>query len=195
MRIPQSDLDLINQQLRDKYGLWESNVPLWRVCLADERRENRHGEYEDYSPEGFFIRRVTETREVVKYPHCKGFYILERYMPLEQYQWQGITAKHDYELVFRFMSFDNKPLVPKFSVCYFVIESVYENAARARGIKYEHPYADTKIQAEVHRAELDEIQEYLYANETPVTDALAYGRGVTVPTNFQPSNTPDNGSN
>jgi hypothetical protein len=184
MRLPDSDIELINTQLRDKYGLWESDKPLWRVVLADEQREKRHGEFEDYSKEGFFIRRVTETREVEKYPHCRGFYILERYMETESYRWQGIIDKHGYELVFRFMNAANEPLPPKFSVCYFVIESVYENAARTRGIKYEHPYADTKIQAEVRKAELDEIQEYLYGNETPTTDALAYGRGVTVPSTY-----------
>ena len=74
----QGYIDVINRQLFDAYGRLENQVT-WRIVWSEDQREHRYGTYRDYTPEGFLIREVTESREVPKYsqwaPEC---WMLER---------------------------------------------------------------------------------------------------------------------
>lgn len=59
------------------------NEPLFRIVWADERlRENRFGEFNEYSEDGnIFLRRTIGTANVPKYSYFDNKYVLERWNP------------------------------------------------------------------------------------------------------------------
>ena len=172
-------IEEINKHLLDNYGYFAIDTPNFRVVFSDDQYEKRFGTFEDYNG-AIFIRRVEEVREVPKYWHVKERYILERAMPIltPDAQKELVNKKFDYYVVWTFETGDGKALPPKYAVCYYVIETIYANAAARVGVAYKHPYWDKKINPEVRKAKLEEIEEYLYGNESSIGDSLQSRAGV-----------------
>lgn len=72
-------LEQINEILKNQYGTALTGPQRFRVVDRDAEFEKRRAEFEDYHND-IFIRRVYETRLVLKYPFAaSGSYVLERY--------------------------------------------------------------------------------------------------------------------
>lgn len=73
----------INKILLDRHGKTPDGFgPLFRLVWSDDQHENRFGTFKEFYGK-IFIREVTETRLVPKYPHVKHEWILERWFPPE----------------------------------------------------------------------------------------------------------------
>ena len=177
MQLPNpEDLERINYWLLRDFGRFENGEPNWRIVYSDDQYEKRLGDFIDRTSEGVFIREVTEVREVPKYPYIKAKYVLERLLASPSIE---LTVnKLTYEPVWTFEDEKQNWLPPNYGVAKFVIETVYQQAAKAVGVKYKDPYSDPKTAPEVRKAEVDKIIEELYGNETAVGDALSIGEAI-----------------
>lgn len=176
-------IETLNARLIDHYGLDTSTgEPMWRIVFSDDQFEKRLGEYEDRTPSGLFIRRVTEVREVPKYRQwIKGKYVLENLVAIPVQNLMDLPAtKTSYEPIFIYENAKGEALPPIWSVTKIVIDSVYF----AKGTANNFPkYKDNPI--EDRQREFDEMYNYLYGDKTEVSDALAYKEGVVVPSNYK----------
>lgn len=177
-------IEILNQRLIDYYGLdTASNQAMWRIVFSDDQFEKRFGEYEDRTPSGLFIRRVSEVREVPKYrqwiQHC---YVLENLCIVPISQLIDLPAtKTTYEPIFIYKNFKtDKPLPPIWSVTKIVIDGVLLAKGKVNN------YAKYKEQPiEERQKEFQEMYDYLYGDRTDTLDALAYKEGVVVPSNYE----------
>lgn len=179
--IPAGHIDDINKWLKEKYGMFDQTNQNFRVVWSEDLYEKRDGHWDEYSPEGLFIRSSDGVKEVPKYSYIHEKFILERIIPNEKFNRTDMVDKYSYEPIWTFRDKNNNALIPQIAVCYYVIETLLENIAKKVGVKYKNPFNDPKIAPEVKREKQKEMYELLYGEETPVTDALAFGRGVTVP--------------
>jgi hypothetical protein len=67
----------LNQHLKDAYGTTVDGKQLFRLTWSTGITEFRHSTFVDYLGD-IFLREVTETREVLKYPFAQDRWILER---------------------------------------------------------------------------------------------------------------------
>lgn len=175
-KIPQSMVDEINKRLLDRYGRME-NDPVFRVVWADDQREFRKTQYTD---EGILLLH-TEVRELRKYSHIREKYLLERITAVPEFVQTDLVYKKSYEPLWVFESKKGLPLVPKFEVCWHVIENVLHAMDHRGYVKYHDPELDPEEGEELKKARLRQIMEDLWGDETDVQSALHYGEGVVVP--------------
>lgn len=175
-------VETLNQRLIDYFGVdTASNNPIWRIVKAGEQTEMRHGTYEDYTTNGLFIRRVTETREVPKYQSHRNCWVLEWLTAIPVINLVDLPAtKVSYEPIwFYYHQKTGEPLPPIWSVTKLVINS--HTLGRGAG----NPFAKYKdTSAEEKEKELAEMMDYLYGDRNDTTDALMYKEGVVVPSKF-----------
>lgn len=187
-------VERINTWLKDQYGIDTlTGLPIWRVVFSEYQYEKRFGTFEDFSPGGIFLRRVTQVREVPKYPHIKEKFVLERLTIVPDYQEKEVQGKLSYEPMWVFETRSGMALPPKIDVCRIVIDTVY--AASGRGgtgdtevrqgsmRKYVDELASETPEAKLAR--IDKLAEDLFGDETNTGDALAYKEGVVVPRNYE----------
>lgn len=173
----------INSYLKNLYGIDTlSNLPMWRVVFSEDELEKRYGTYDDYSPGGLFIRRVTEVREVPKYrQYIQERYILERLTIIPQINERDLpTQKLSYEPMFTFETSKGDYLPPTIQACKFVVDTVYGALGKQSMAKY----TDEESQVPVDER-LDKLQAELFGNETDIGDSLAHKSGVTVPKSYE----------
>ena len=172
-------IEIINRRLIDVYGS-ESNLANWRVVWSPDQFEDRYGTYEDHTPEGIFLRRVTEVRHVPKYrQYIDDKWLLEALVqvpPVNVDELRGVN--HTYECMHAFPYHQGRPLVPIWPALKLLIDTVNAQVGVSSRARYKDPMADPKIAPEVKEARLRELEEELYGNETDVGDALAYRQGV-----------------
>lgn len=73
------DIHLINQRLKDLYGVDFLNQPTYKVVWSEDEIEKRFSYFEDYVPgTNILLRRVQEVREVKKYNFLEPQYVLEK---------------------------------------------------------------------------------------------------------------------
>lgn len=180
LSLAQERLERLNTRLKTEYGYFQgSPSPNWRVVWSEDQFEKRYGTFEDRTPEGYLIRRVSEVREVPKYRQwVHNKYILERMMANFTHNGEMIT-KMQYEPVYVFENPENQP--PIFDAIKFIVELVYEQAARACGV----PYVKYAEDPDAEEKRIAKIREELYGDRTDVSDALAYKEGIVVPSNFE----------
>lgn len=172
-------LEIINGRLADYYGS-DGKLANWRVSWSPDQFEMRHGTYEDRTPEGLFIRKVTEVRKVPKYrQYIESKWILEALLPVPSINMLELPeTKLTYECIYAFPYSDGKPLFPVWPALRLIVDSVREKAGVNIGARYKDPMSDKKVAPEVKEARLKELEETLYGNETDIGDALAYKQGV-----------------
>lgn len=177
--------ETINILLKDKYGIdTVSGLAMWRVAWAQDQYEKKYGIYDDHTPSGVYLRTVTEVREVPKYPYLRGLYILENLQAIPIMNAAELpSATLSYEGMYPFKhKITEKYLPPKWEMCEFVIDCVHAAMGRTSLRKYVSDDEGDINGLESKRKRMNEIHEYLYGNESPVTDALSNRTGVTVPT-------------
>jgi|SRR5688572_1872688 len=67
----------LNEYLKNHYGATVDGKPLFRLTWSTGVKEKRHSTFIDFYGE-VFLREVTETREVLKYPYAQDRWILEK---------------------------------------------------------------------------------------------------------------------
>lgn len=171
------DIELMNRWLERDYGYFEATYPLFRISWSEDQFEKR---MVDYSPEGLLLAKpiIQERPKYRQWLHNK--YILERIIPVPPIA--DLVDKTSYEPIWVFENKDGDSLPPNYIVCKIVIASLHAATAKAVGAKYLDPRTRPEFKAE-EAMRLQQLQEELFGNETPVTDALAYGTGVVVPSN------------
>lgn len=184
----QTDVDIINRMLKDKYGIdVVTGLPIWRIVWAAEQFEKRVDTFDDRDSEGNLIRQVTEMRECPKYQWIKDHHILERLVMVpssNQIELAGL--KLSYELIFRFMDKNMNYLPPKFEVAEFVIETIY---AAQYGTSMRKKFLDSddtmENSIENKRKRVEEIQEYLWGDQSSLQGTTVSGESIIVPRNFE----------
>jgi len=182
--------ELINEQLINHFGVdTVSGEAIWRVAWAEDHFEKRHGTWEDYSPNGIYLRTVTETRVVPKYPHLRGKYVLEQLVGIPSVNRKDLPGQMtSYEPIHPFWNGKMEYLPPNFIVCKFIIDTVYAAMGKASMYKYVDPDADGNNGLEAKKERVKAIYDGLYGNETAVGDALEYGTGVFLDSRKQKDN-------
>lgn len=178
-------IESINENLLRAFGteIMAGSLPKFRVVFADDELEKRLMTHTD---DGFELL-YPEVREVKKYSDhiYKGFYILERLVPVAGSIEEGttdLTTKVSYEPAWVFRDKHGNYLPPLFDMCVFVAESMFAAAMRAgTHVKYKDPALDP----ELRKKELDSMMEKLFGEESDVADALHYREGVVVPRNYE----------
>jgi hypothetical protein len=172
-------VEVLNQRLIDCYGTTNDRGN-WRVVWSEDQFEDRYGDYEDRTPEGILIRRVSEVRRVPKYRQwVPEKWCLETLMEvpfLNSAELPGL--KLTYELVYAFPHRDGKPLMPSWGALRFLIEEINRKIGISTGPRYKDPESDPLEAREVQEQRLKGLQEELFGNETDIGDALAYKQGV-----------------
>jgi len=192
------DINYINRQLVDLFGSdIASNQPIWRVVWSELQFEKRHGTYDDYTTNGLFIRRVTETREVPKYRQwIKNKHVLERLTGIpDDYLMELGGSKTSYEPIWVFEDKFHNPLPPSLQVAKIVIDTIY-TATGVGGVgeatkkevtpgsmrKYVDEFASDPSKVEER---IKALESEFWGNETNEIDAVRAGEGVFVPTNYE----------
>ncbi len=171
------EIEHLNQFLRDCYGIeTTSDRPMWRVVFSDDQYEKRLTKYTDSGIELL----VPEVRELPKYKQwIHGKWILENLVVVpEMNKAELAEAKTSYECLFVFENDKGDALPPRIDVCQLIINIV----GTAKGERFNA--AKYKEDPEAKAKELAEMEQYLHGNETDVTDALMFGTGVSVPSNY-----------
>lgn len=166
----------INQQLIDLFGIDTiSGLPLWRIVFSEDQYEKRLVAYTDTGLQLLY----PEVRLVPKYRQwIQEKYVLEQLTIIPDINTDELpSTKLTYEPIYVFESQLGHALPPKIQVAKFVIDSVYA----ARGKSSLAKYVDSSVQEE----EIKKLHDELFGNETEVGDALAYGQGVVVPSNYK----------
>ena len=170
------EIQRINQSLADSYGIdTVSGEPMWRVVFSDDQYEKRLSTHSEKGIE--FIQ--PQVLELPKYRWVNHKWILENLVIVPEYQQRELAGvKTSYECIFVFHDKDGKPLPPRYDVAQFVINLIeIAKGATPNVAKYtEDPEKASK--------ELAEMEEYLHGNETDIGDALMFGTGVSVPSNY-----------
>src|SRR3970282_908222 len=170
-------IDSLNRQLVDLYGIDTiTGQPIWRIVWSEDQFEKRLMDTTDSG----LILLVPEVRLVPKYRqwvHQK--YVLERLVIIPEINIPELPAtKVSYEPLFVFMDKNDNYLPPILDVAKIVIDTVY--AAQGKGSLAK--YTDNPDEEKVKR--VNDIYDYLYGDETDVTDSLRYKTGVVVPRNI-----------
>ena len=179
-----AEREQINIQLVNHFGSdTVTGLPMWRVSWAPDHFEKRFGTWEDYTKEDVFVRRVTEMREVKKYPHLPKHYIFERLVlvPAEQ-QKELCGAKISYEPIHPFWDSNTDPLPPNWEVCKIIVDLIHYRLGRGPNpfaIKQD-PDADGNNGLEAKKERMKKIMAGLYGNETAIGDHLNLRTGVFV---------------
>lgn len=189
-RMSQTDVDIINKQLKEHYGTDLVNgLPIWRVVWAAEQYEKRIDTFDDRDENGQLIRQVTEMRECPKYQWIKDLHILERLVvvPLSNVV-ELAGTKISYELLFMFWDKNGNYLPPNFNVCQFVIETVYAAQYGTGNLKKFLDPEGTPEKAKQEKVRrINEIVEYLHGEDASFHDQMIHGEGILMPSNYQRS--------
>lgn len=169
--------DQYNSLLIDKFGIdTVSGLPIWRISWAQDQYVKQLGIFEDYTEGGIYLRTVKEVREIPKYPHLPGLYILEMLQAIPEVNLNDMpTGKISYECMHPYQhKLTNKYLPPNWVFTEWVIDCYYA----ALGKHSLHKYIDPAAEMGAKEKRCNELFQYLYGNDTAVSDALTYGHGV-----------------
>lgn len=177
--IEQESVEVLNKRLQDYYGM-TNDKPNYRIVWSEDQFEMRETKFTDEGFELLFpeVRRLPKYRQ---YLHDR--FVLERLTVVPVFQQREIPVDVlSYEPVWVFEDPRNAEIVrPAWPPCKFVIETIHKNIEQAGTVtKYKHPDSGlTEDQLiEKKRAEIIELEESLFANETEIGDSLAYKEGV-----------------
>ena len=172
------EIESLNRQLIDLFGIDTiSGNPIWRIVWADDQREKRLTECTDT---GIFLL-TPEVRELPKYTWILHKYLLERLVPIPDISKGDLPGRNlSYEPMFTFEDRRGNYLPPRLDVAKIVIDSVYAAQGKTSLAKYNDP----EINPETKLKRVTEIQDYLFGEESDVTDAMAHGEAIVVPQNY-----------
>lgn len=165
-------IEKINEWLARDYPKHIDGRPMFRIVWSEDQFEKR---WIDTTKDGLqLLNPVVE--EVPKYKqYIQGKYILERIVTILPGVETDLVEREPYEVLWVFQDRHGEYLPPRYDACKIVIEQVYENMTKGVEVKKEDPDAYEK--------RIKHMEEILFGNESPVTDALKYKEGVVVPGN------------
>lgn len=167
-------LDRINHLLQREYGVHEDGRPKFRVVWSDDQFEKR---WVFHTKEGFELLSP-EVKQMPKYmdERCKHRYILEQLSIVPETD-RELVEKLSYEPLWVFRDrFDNY-LPPRFDASKIIIDHMYLNMSVVKPPKKE----DSEDVIRARQKELDDVEEKLFGNETPLGDGMQYGWATSVP--------------
>lgn len=176
-KIPSSELELINRRLKEWYGQTD-DLPHFRLVWSEDQMEKR---LIDMSPEGFAYTNP-RIEEVRKYNYIFLRYVLEKLTVVPEFHTE-LIEKLSYEPIWTWEKTNEQKekiyVRPNLESCRFVIETVLEQMRLGdRYVRYKDPYSDPVEAREARLQELDDLQQELFGNETPITDSLSIREGV-----------------
>jgi len=163
-------IDRINYWLEKEFGRWENGQPKFRVVWANNQRDKR---WTSFTDEGLELLHP-EVRELPKYQHCLGFYVLEQLSIVPE--GSDLVTKLSYEPLWVFYDKNKHYLPPRFIMCKVIIDAMYTRMGAFAPVNKE----TSEDVLEKRKIELDKVDKLLFGNETPLTDALSYGWGVSM---------------
>lgn len=192
MELTTEPLEVINQRLIDRYGLFENGQARYRLVWSEDQFEHRFGEYTEFDVNGNYIGMKRGFCYVPKYKQwLPNQWVLENLVAVPEMN-KELTTKLSYEPLHGFTNvYTGAKIDPTWRAIEFLIENMRLRMAELVGVKYIDPLiaeSDPKIAFEARELKLKQLQEELFGNETDVTDALAYHEGVSVPSNYKESN-------
>lgn len=161
-------IENINKWLKREYGQEADGSARWRVVWSEDQLEKRLMTHNDMGMQ--LLNPIV--REVKKYQHISERYVLECQL--------AVTGETDlvtpisYEPMWTFEDRHGKYLPPRYDACVVIIESVNQNMQSHAFKRYTNPNDDPDYRA----MKLQEMEEYLFGNETDTGDSLAYKEGV-----------------
>lgn len=179
-KIPDSELAVINNWLKNKYGMFDELHQKYRVVWSEDELEQRRGEFQDRTEEGF-LRSVTNGVLLLKkYRYPQPRYVLEQLMEVPKAN-EELLERTSYEPIWTFQDKSGAYLPPLVDACYWIIETIHENVERNRGIKkYRDSREDTKILGELKSERVKKLKEKLFGNESHIADSIVSGTGVVI---------------
>lgn len=178
VKISDQDLKFINDTLKELFGVdTVTGDQIWRVTWVNDEYETRKV---DYTVEGLRLPHA-EIQYLPKYMYLINRYILEQLVLVPECDKEELLGRQiSYEGIFTFEKADGSYLPPRVDVAKFVIDTLNAVKGRTQGLRdYVKPGSEKDL-AE-RKAALNQMYEDLFGDETKVTDALAYGSGITVP--------------
>lgn len=169
-------IESINNQLVDLFGIDTiSGDPIWRVVFSEEQFEKRLMEYTD---EGLQLLHP-EVRLVPKYRQwIQQKYVLERLTVIPDINADELPYNRlSYEPIYVFETASGKYLPPRIDVAKIVIDTIYAAQGKSSLAKY--------VDDEDSEKRINDLQEYLFSDETAVSDHLSRQTGIIVPSNYK----------
>ena len=164
-------LEILNERLKEYYGVAWNGMPIYRIVFSDDQLEMRLTDCDDKGVKLLF----PEVRELPKYRHyITSKYLLEQLVELNEEAQNELKTKISYEPLWVYTDKNDNALPPHWEVTQFVINTVMAARGKSNLAKYIDP--NTTMEAKQER--VAKIEEELFGNETDVGDALAYGNGV-----------------
>lgn len=162
-------IERINKLLEVHFGHHDDMRPRFRVVFANDQLEKR---WVTHTNEGFQLLHP-EVQEVRKYQDKIDRYVLEQLSIVPPGLETDLTEPLSYEPLWTFEDRHGDYLPPLFEMCKFVIDQIYAriNGTAPKPIYKEDPDKEAK--------ELKKIEDYLFGDETRVSDDLGLGIAVT----------------
>ncbi len=165
-------LEVFNRRLRSEFGYFEDKQR-FRLVWSNDQFEKRLTAYTD---EGLELL-VPEVRELPKYrQYAPDRYILESITVIPEGHEELSVEKISYEPIWTFRDKNGVYLEPNYMAAKFIINAILD----PQMTYYKAPTNEEERQRRI--AEIDELEELLYGNETKIGDALmrdaAVGYGV-----------------
>jgi hypothetical protein len=168
-------IESINNQLINLYGIDTiTGQPMFRVVFSDTQTEKRLTPCDDRGNELLH----PEVRELPKYQWIKGKYILEQLVGIPEVNMPELpTSKMSYEPLYVFEGNLGKYLPPRLDVAKILIDTMYAALGKESLAKYLQGTEEELIQ---RQKELDEVQEYLYGDESSLLGDTVDESGSTI---------------
>lgn len=177
-------IETLNQRLIDTYGLYENGMARYRLVFSEDEIEKR---WTRNTREGLELANP-EVVELPKYrqwinPPC---YVLEQLTEIPEGSISDLIERISYEPIWVFRTSNNEPLIPVWPAIQILVNQVLENIYEgSKERKYKDPreeLTNPEIAIESRERDLNQLQDALFGTEQ---DPLAYGKGVTVPSNYE----------
>lgn len=168
-------IETINQNLIDWFSIdIVSGKPIWRVVWSETQFEKRLTAYTDSG----IALVIPEVRELPKYRQwIQNKYVLERLTIIPEINSDELPAeKISYEPIYVFENGKGDALPPKSVVAKYIIDCLYAAQGKNSLAKY--------IEDEDREKKVQEIQDYIFSDESEISDALSRQEGIVVPSNY-----------
>ena len=170
---PLETLEVLNERLKEHFGLFEDGRPNWRLVWSTDETEYC---LSYFTREGFQLL-TPEMLLRKKYPTTQDRYILEHLIPVPK-DIKDLTTKTSYEPLWTFQDADNNPTQPFWNVIWIMINQVQINmlaAGKQPIIKAPYGFGNTAEECEFRAKEL---MNQLFGNDTRISDSLAMDTAV-----------------
>lgn len=179
------NVETINKFLSDKFGIdTETKNPIFRVVFSDEQIEKRETKYTDTGIELLH----TEIRELPKYPHIDGAYVLERYVLVPDINLKELAGlKKSYEPLYVFTNSKDQRVRPTILACEYIIDCLYAALGKTSLRKYIDPDSNSDEARELKKKRVDQLYEEMYGDESSLNGEThnESGSAIIVPSNYR----------